>query len=361
MDKLIYDILNYFPTLVLILIVAATIFTLGKGADILVDQSVILSVKWGVPKIIIGATIISIGTTLPESTVSVMAALKGQSGLALGNGIGSVIANTGLILGLAAVLGMIPIDKNLIKRQGLVKIGSIILFLIVTFPLMGISAGGSVSRIWGVIFLVLLTIYMVFSVKWAKGGPKPVKHANYEKSVTKGYMDVSNDVYTSEIDIEVPDTDKSVPIVFLKLILGIAIVVASSKILIQSVEITAMRIGIPESIIAATLVAFGTSLPELMMAINSVRRGHGELALGNVIGANILNILFVVGAAAAVSKGGLEVPINYYFLQFPALLIMGILFLVFTTRKKGYLTKIQGVIFIGTYVIYTILNFVLPF
>jgi len=361
MDKLIYDILNYFPTLVLIGIVVVTIYTLGKGADILVDQSVILSVRWGVPKIIIGATIISIGTTLPESTVSVMAALKGQSGLALGNGIGSVIANTGLILGVAALLGRVPIDKNLIKRQGLVKAGSIILFLAVTFPFLGISAGGSVSRLWGMIFLVLLVVYIIFSVLWSKDGSTTSIKPDYKISATKEDKDSHEKIYISENIIDIPDTDKNIVIIFLKLFLGVAVVVASSKILIQSVEITAMRVGIPESIIAATLIAFGTSLPELMMAINSVRRGHGELALGNVIGANILNILFVIGAAAAVSKGGLEVPVNYYYLQFPALLLMGILFLVFSANKKGYLSKTQGVIFIGTYAVYTVLNFVLPF
>ena len=361
MDQLIYDVLNYFPTLVLVGIVAVTIYTLGKGADILVDQSVILSVKWGVPKIIIGATIISIGTTLPETTVSVMAAIKGQAGLALGNGIGSVIANTGLILGLAILIGRVPVDRNLIKRQGLVKVGSIVLFLIVTFPLTGINSGGSVSRIWGLVFLVLLTIYMIFSVRWSKDDSKPVIHAGYEKSVSDGFMDVSDDVYTSDNEISIPAADTHIFIIFLKLILGIGIVVASSKLLIQSVEITAMRIGIPESIIAATLVAFGTSLPELMMSVNSVRRGHGELALGNVIGANILNILFVVGAAAAVSKGGLEVPTNYYYLQFPTLLLMGILFLAFSANKKGLFTKAQGIVFIGTYAVYTVLNFVLPF
>lgn len=361
MDRILYDILNYLPTLVLVAIVAITIYTLGKGADILVDQSVILSIKWGVPKIIIGATIISIGTTLPETTVSVMAAIKGQSGLALGNGIGSVIANTGLILGIAALIGTVPIDKTLIKRQGFVKAGTIVLFLIITFPFFGLTTGGSVSRIWGIVFLVLLTVYLFFSVRWAKGGQKAAKGKDYRKSVSDGFMDVSDDIYTADNNLDAQDTDKHIALIFVKLAAGIVLVVVSSKILIQSVEITAIRIGIPESVIAATLVAFGTSLPELMMSVNSVRRGHGELALGNVIGANILNILFVIGAAAAVSKGGLAVPVNYYYLQFPVLLLMGILFLGFCAGRKGYLTKIQGTIFVFIYLIYTVLNFVLPF
>ncbi len=101
-----------------------------------------------------------------------------------------------------------------------------------------------------------------------------------------------------------------------------ALVIGSSKILIPAVEITAIRIGIPQGVIAATLVAFGTSLPELVTAITAVRKGHGELAIGNIVGADILNVLFVVGAAAAVTKGGLTVPVSFYKLQIPTMLII---------------------------------------
>lgn len=118
MDTLIYSCMNSLPTLVLIIIIAAMMYVMCKGADFLVDQAVSLSIHWGVPKIIIGATIISLGTTLPEMTVSVLAAVNGNSDLALGNAIGSIITNSGLIIGLAAVIGYLPVDRTIFKRQG---------------------------------------------------------------------------------------------------------------------------------------------------------------------------------------------------------------------------------------------------
>lgn len=337
MDQIFTTFLADLPTLILIIIIAGTLFTLGKGADILVDQSVLISLYWGVPKIIIGATIISLGTTLPEASVSVLAAINGQAELALGNGVGSIIANTGLILGLAVLLGRVPIDKKLVGRQGLIMVCASFLIVLVSLPFLTRAPGGLVSRTSGIVFVILLLLYIYFSITWSKKG----------NSTNLPLADVQ----------AIP---QAVPVVAttVKFIVGITLIIVSSKILIQSVEITAIRIGIPQSVIAATLIAFGTSLPELIMAVNSVKKGHGELALGNVVGANILNVLFVIGTAAAVTPGGLVVPTAYYYLQFPTLLIMMMSFVLATKSNYHQISKKSGYILMGLYGIYIFLNYI---
>lgn len=134
------------------------------------------------------------------------------------------------------------------------------------------------------------------------------------------------------------------------------LLIVSSRILIPAVEITAFRVGIPQAIIAATLVAFGTSLPELVTAITSVRKGHGELAVGNIVGANILNILFVVGGAASVSNGGLSVSNSFYQLQMPTMIVVLALFYFLSRNAKNVIGKKEGIVLSISYCCYLMLN-----
>ncbi|MEX1377845.1 MAG: calcium/sodium antiporter [Eubacteriales bacterium] len=348
MDILIYNLLNALPTLALALVIAAMLYVLSKGADILVDKAVSLSIHWGVPKMIIGATIVSLGTTLPEATVSVLAALKGNPDLALGNAIGSIIADTGLIIGLAALLGNLPVDRIIVKRQGRIQLAAGFLLAIVCLPFLSRSHG-NISQLVGLLFIALLIIYMYFSIRWTWN---PLSINSYDPSGINPSH--ANNNTSSSVLVE----DKSPLIVqMIKLFGGILLVIASSKILIPSVEITAIRIGIPQSIIAATLVALGTSLPELVTAITAVRKGHGELAVGNIVGADILNVLFVVGSAAAVTSGGLDVPVDFYKLQIPTMLIILFVFRIFTRGKNEKITKLEGSVLLTVYIIYIVLNY----
>lgn len=162
MDALILSFLENFPTVGLILVIAAMLYTLSKGADILVDEAVLLSIRWGIPKIVIGATIVSLGTTLPEATVSVFAAMRGNPDLALGNAIGSIIANTGLIIGLAALIGKLPVDRVVVERQGKIKIFVGFLLAFVSLPFLSKGPGGNISQLVGFIFVGLLVLYIYF-------------------------------------------------------------------------------------------------------------------------------------------------------------------------------------------------------
>ena len=337
MDALLHDFLMNSSVVISLIVLVASLFTLSKGADWLVDSAVALSLKWGMPKMVIGATIVSLGTTLPEASVSTLAAIKGNAELALGNAIGSIIADTALIIGLAAMLGTVPVDKRLIHRQGTVQFSAALLLTLVSLPFFSPGREGKIYQWMGWIFVILLACYMYISFRWAK----------------ESIADEAREPDTPE------ETQKPLWLLFVWLIAGIATVVLSSKILIPAVEVSAIKIGIPQSIIAATLVAFGTSVPELVTAITAVRKGHGELAAGNIIGADILNVLFVLGVAAAVTPAGIRVPVDFYYLQFPTMLLVLGIFRFCSTRQRSVITRLQGAVLFIFYAAYIVLNFTL--
>jgi cation:H+ antiporter len=331
------------PLPALFAVIAAAILVLVKGADLLVDQAVALSIRWGVPTMLIGATIVSIGTTLPEASVSVFAALQGAPGLALGNAVGSIIADTGLILGLAIIIGRVPVDKRLVSRQSWIQVASALLLVAACVPYLALrgtfTTGGRLPQLVGVVFLVLLALYLWRSIAWSKDAP------------AGGGEEVASHAGAAD--------EGPVPML-LKLAAGLAMVVAGSRLLIPAVEETALRLHIPDAIIAATLVAFGTSLPELVTSVTAVRKGHGALAIGNVLGADVLNVLFVSGAAAAATRAGLEVPPQFFFLFFPSMLFVVLVLRVGVSRVEGEFSKGFGFVLLFAYLITVVLGYVVP-
>ena len=316
----------------LLLMIIAALFSVGKGADILVDEAVVLAKRWGMPTLLIGATIVSLGTTAPEAAVSVLAAIQGKPDLALGNAVGSVICDTGLILGLAAVIRPLPLNRTVVNRQGWIQVsaGFLLVFACVPFSNLGsaFSSGGTMPQLMGFGFLGLLAIYMWMNVVWAR----------------KSNADVP--------EIEEAEDSANIGIVVAKLLFGIAVVIVSSWILIPSVEEAALRVGVPKGIIAATLVALGTSLPELVTAVTATLKGHGELAVGNIIGADILNVFFVAGASAAVTTAGLNAPGDFFKFQFPAMLLVLVIFRVGIMFSGKDLGRTFGVLLLTVYAIY---------
>ena len=338
MEEIITNFLTTAPIIVPIVALLVSLYTVGKGADILVDNAVSLSLQWGIPKMVLGATLVSLGTTVPEASVSVAAAIQGNPDLSLGNAIGSIIVDTGLIIGIAALLGNLPIDKMLVKRQGRLQFIFALLLALVCLPIFSNGGTGRIYQWVGFVFVFLLCCYMYLSFKWAKESSlEASRQEQNEEDEKKG----------------------NVALELFLMFLGIAIVVISSKILIPSVAVVAKKIGIPQSIIAATIVAFGTSVPELVTAITSVRKGVGELAVGNVVGADILNVLFVLGLSAAVTPQGISVPFYFYYLQIPSMLLILIVFRFCSTRKSGVIGKVGGVILFSSYIVYLILNFLM--
>ena len=324
-------------TIWLFVIIAITLYLLGKGADILVDEAVTLSTRWGIPQTLIGATIVSLGTTTPEAAVSVFAAVQGDPDIALGNAVGSIICDTGLILGTAALIAPLPLNRKIVNRQGWLQLGAGFLLVIACLPFGSLGTtfaeGGRLPQVMGFVFLVLLAAYMWQSIRWSRDADSTME------------MDQSHDESANTV------------LVVVKLLFGILLVVAASSVLIPTVKIVAERVKVPESVIAATLVAFGTSLPEFVTAVTAARRGHGALAVGNVIGADILNVLFVAGAAAAVTGAGLEAPTHFFRLLFPLMLFILIVFRVGIFVSGDRLKRPFGVILIAAYLFVTILSY----
>ncbi len=343
MEEVLEHLVSQVSSPFLAVMIIAAMAILVRGADLLVHEAVILSYRSGIPKVVIGATVVSLGTTTPEAVVSVLAAFQGKPELALGNAVGSIICDTGLILGLACLISPLPLDKRIVNRQGWIQFGCGFLLVLFCVPWSNLpsilTSGGNLSRLTGVVFLILLALYMWKSIRWAARGALP------------GDQDISGE----EIDTGLKS---GLARVVFKLCIGIVMVVGASWMLIPAASEAALRLSVPESIIAATIVAFGTSLPELVTAITATWRGHGELAVGNVIGADILNVLFVAGASAAVTSGGLAATPPFFILYFPSMLIVLVVFRVGIFASGTRLKRGFGAVMLGTYLIVTVASYI---
>ncbi|HUG91059.1 MAG TPA: sodium:calcium antiporter [Planctomycetaceae bacterium] len=338
MEDALHSLLSPWPLWALILVVVGGIAVLGWAAELLVREAVALSERSGIPKVVIGATVVSLGTTTPEVAVSVMAALQGDPGLALSNAVGSIICDTGLVLGAACLAGPLPLPANIVNRQGWVQLAAAVLLVAASWPwLAPLSvfqgpARESVGRLpqsWGFVFLGLLLLYLWLSVRWARRS-RDVVHLE-----------------ELEVDVRAP-----LPLVLAKLFGAVALVIVSASIVIAAVGLVAERIGVPQAIIGATVVALGTSLPELVTGVMAARRGHGDLAVGNVVGADILNALFVAGASAAVTTGGLAVSTDFYRWLFPFMLAILVVFRISVVASRERMRTSFGVLLLGMYVVY---------
>lgn len=338
-ETLLQQLLGGQSTVTLLMVIVVCIIVLSKGADWMIDGVVDLARRTGLPKIVIGATVVSLGTTLPEAFVSVMAAYMGNPGLALGNGVGSIIADTGLIFGLTCVLAAVPVNRYILNRTGWVQIGSASLLVAIALILLYTTPEGAeptLERWVGFVFLLLLAAYLYVTYLWAK---------------QSGDMDSSDNGEDAEEFM-------SLGLSWLMVVGGLILIVLGARVLVPAASEIAARFGVPEDVIAATMVAFGTSLPELMTAIAAVRKGHPEITVGNIVGADVLNVLFVIGAAAAATP--LAIPDNFYYFHFPAMLIILLSLRVFISiNKAGVFYRWQGVWLLGVYSIYVILQYAL--
>ena len=306
----------------------------------LVEQAVALASSLGLPAVIIGATIVSLGTTLPEAAVSVMAALKGQPELALGNAVGSIICDAGLIIGIGALIRPLPIDPIIVGRQGWIQLATGCLLVVCTLPFGSLgtvfSEGGHLPQAAGILLVILLFVYLIWSVRFAKTTQRSL--------------------------VEIPDptapatSKRPAGVIFFQLLLGIGMVLLASKLTIPTAQTLAVRLGIPPEVIAVTLVALGTSLPELVTVLASVRKGRGDLAIGNVIGADILNVLFVAGLSAAVTPAGLIAGPAFFTHFFPAMLLLLIVFRIALSGGRTHLSRGFGGLLLSIYLLFIFIS-----
>ena len=333
----------------LLLVAAVAIAVLIRGADMLVDGASGLAYRLGIPKVIVGATVVSLGTTSPEAAVSVMAAWSGQPGLALGNAIGSVIADSGLIFGLGCLLAVLPADRFVLSRQGWVQFGSAVLLSLLCYGIFFFTGGAATLGRWvGILLLGLLAAYMYVSIRWSRVHPQGEPFQIEGEEEGRG-----------------GEASGAIARLVASGIAGLALVILSSRVLIITVtELAEVHWHVPQVVIAATLVALGTSLPELVIGMASIRKGHREILVGNVLGADILNVLFVVGAAAVAAPlplldASARIPAIALYLHLPVMLAILVLFRIFIAGavRRGSFRRWQGIPLVAIYLVYVVLQY----
>ena len=257
--------------LVPVLLFIVGLLFLIKGGDWFVDGASALARRFHLPELLIGATVVSIGTTLPEVMVSTMSAVSGHGEIAYGNAIGSVICNSALIAAITIAVRPGKVDPKTLKTP--------VIFFFIAAAIYCVAAYGfgEFTRPMGFIMLAMFVAYMVCNVLAMKNAPAP------------------------EDDEDEPEKEMSFAKEVGLLVLGAALIAVGANLLVDNGTLIAQALGVPESVIALTFVALGTSLPELVTAITSLAKGHGSLSLGNVIGANVFNLVLVSGMSITVS------------------------------------------------------------
>lgn len=315
----------------LIVIVIAFVI-LSKSAVFLVDGAVAIAYEFRLPKIIIGIVLVGFATTTPEFTVSLISSLEGFPEIALGNAVGSVIADNAfaLALGIIVAPAAISVHSRTLKIYGLFLLAvSVLTFVLVL--------NGAISRGEGLLLLILMVGYLVFMFLDEK----------------KRRRDGLDDHISEEID----DHRKpgSLMLQIARFLIGLVGIVIASRFLVDSAVNTAKIFRVSEAVIGLTIVAIGTSLPEIATCIVASRKGHGDLAFGDILGANLLNLLWIIGAAATARP--IIVSQKVIFFSFPSMLFFVLLLLVFAwTGFK--LERWKGVVLFGCYLVYTALAIV---
>lgn len=315
-----------------ILLFALGLVLLIKGGDWFVDGATGMARRFHLPDIIVGATVVSIGTTLPEVMVSATGALQGQGAMAYGNAIGSVICNTSLIAAISVACNPGPVNVKTMKMPVLFFFGAAALYCVAAYGL------GEFPRWMGLLLLAIFVGYMIFNVRQGLRNPEAVE---------------------SE---EGSGEEKTLLQVVLGLVIGAALIALGANLLVKHGTIIAQKLGVPETVIALTFVALGTSLPELVTTITSLRKGHASLGIGNVIGANVFNLVLVSGLA--VSLAPFEVPVGKLLLGQNASLVLDIplmlavmLLLTVPALVKKKLARWQGITLLAIYAGFCLFQF----
>ncbi|MCR5602865.1 MAG: calcium/sodium antiporter [Lachnospiraceae bacterium] len=349
------------------MIVPVLLFIVGlalliKGGDWFVDGATGIAERFHVPELLIGATVVSIGTTLPEVMVSANSALSGHGEIAYGNALGSIICNTALIAAITVAVKPGKIDKKTLR----VPVG--FFFAAMIIYAIGAYGMGTFSRPLGIILLIIFAIYMFILIRQALDEMK--KPAN-EKPANGKSADVNTgdgSAAGKNTDTELKEKEESKPLwkEILLLIIGAAFIAEGADLLVDNGTLIAQAMGVPEAVIALTFVALGTSLPELVTAITSLAKGHGALSLGNVCGANLFNLVLVSGLSITLSPFGLpegrmlnigSSPVNSSLVVDLPVSVFVMIILTIPAILKGELKRWQGILLLATYACFCIFQF----
>ena len=303
-----------------IAILALGFVFLVKGADWFVDGAASIATKFGIPQLIIGLTIVAMGTSAPEAAVSITAAAGGNADITIGNVVGSNILNIFVILGLTALVNPVVVQKSSLIVDIPVVIG-------ITAMIFVMGLDGSISRLDAVIMLIVFVSYLLYLIWDAK------------RSKALG-------IETNEDSEEIKNLSLPKSLIFT--VIGLALIVAGSNCVVEGATFIAEKAGLSERFIGLTIVALGTSLPELFTSVTAAMKKNSDIAVGDILGSNIFNILFVVGLSGLI----IPVPFQNAF-RFDTIVsgIAAILLLLFCLPKKR-LSRVAGIIFLICYAVY---------
>ncbi|GAA0863417.1 calcium/sodium antiporter [Paraclostridium tenue] len=292
-----------------------------KGADIFIESTISVAKKTNIPEIVLGATIVSLATTFPELTVSAFASIQGHTTMSLGNAIGSIICNTGLALGLVALIKPFKVDKKIFNSKSVLLIISVAVLII-------LGMDKTIGKVDAMALVGLLIIYMI---------------SNYNSIPKTGSRRTSNTT-----NIEYNKSSDIIKLLFM-FVIGISMMIIGSRLLVNNGIKIAEVVGVPQAVISLTVIALGTSLPELVSCLTAIRKNHNAISVGNILGANILNIVSVVGVSAFIN----DIPIlkQTSMIDFPFMILL-LLILIIPTFIKQKIYRFQGLFMILTYIIY---------
>ena len=286
-----------------------------KGSDFFVDGASSIASHLKIPTIIVGLTIVAFGTSAPEAAVSITSSLTGSNAMAVSNVIGSNLFNMLMVIGIAALLSNLLMEKSVLKKDLPFLVAITLLFAIFIF------IGWDITNIEGIILLIILAGYIIYLIR----GSKKSKNAN--------------DVEAAKFTL---------PKSIILIIIGLAGIIIGGDLVVDSASAIAIALGMSETLVGLTIVAIGTSLPELVTSITALKKGENQLVIGNVIGSNIFNILFVLGASSAISR----IPLDSSML-IDVVFMMGVTILCFIFGKtQDKYDKKEGVILIALFIAY---------
>lgn len=330
-----------------------------KGGDWFVDGASGIARRFRLPEILIGATVVSIGTTLPEVMVSAGAAFQGSGSIAYGNAIGSIICNTALIAALTVAIKPGPVVRKSLSLP------VAFFFIAAAFYCFTAYTAGTFTRVAGIILLSLFAVYMITTVVRMKKTAATVDDVIEEEKTGASVSEAELEAASGE-DFTVESVEKGTKDSLLKdiamLVLGAILIAFGADFLVDNAIIIAESLGVSEKVIGLTIVALGTSLPELVTAITSLIKGHGSLSLGNVIGANLFNLVLVSGAAVTINPfdvpvSGLINGINSSFIIDIPVMLAVMLILTVPTLIKQKLSRWQGIALLGIYAAFCVVQF----
>ena len=317
-----------------VLFFALGLVLLIKGGDWFVDGATGIARRFRLPDIIVGATVVSIGTTLPEVMVSTTGALLGQGAMAYGNAIGSIICNTALIAAISVTCNPGPVNVKTMKMPVFFFFTSAAVYCLAAYWL------GTFPRWLGIIMLAIFVVYLIANVR--QGLRYPEETAEEAESAA---------------------APRSLAMELVLLVIGAALIAYGANLLVEHGTIIAQKLGVPETVIALTFVALGTSLPELITTITSLKKGHASLGIGNVIGANVFNLVLVSGMAVTIAP--FDVPVGKLLLGRNASLVLDIplmllvmLLLTVPALTKKRLSRWQGITLLCIYAAFCTFQFI---